>query len=98
MRLHLHCACGYCRAAIQLKPNILDEINNDPTASASNPPVDGLKAGQFVSESDHVVLEDESGRVTLKLSAQGKLEAYLETVASPQEGGAVISGAVTVQE
>jgi DNA polymerase delta subunit 2 len=54
----------------QLKPNILDEINNDPTASAVNPPVDGLKAGQFVSASDHVVLEDESGRVTLKLEAE----------------------------
>ena len=34
----------------------------------------------------------------LKLSAQGKLEAFLETATSPQEGGAVISGAVTVQE
>jgi len=43
----------------QLKPNILDEINNDPTAGATNPPVEGLKNGRFVSDEDTIVLEDE---------------------------------------
>ncbi len=43
----------------QLKPNILDEINADTTNAASNPPIEGLKNAQYVSETDDAVLEDE---------------------------------------
>ena len=55
---------------MKLKPNILDEINSDPTADcAVSSPVSELAS--MVSQSDSVVLEDESGRVTLNLTADG---------------------------
>ena len=55
---------------MKLKPNILDEINSDPTAdSAVSSSVSELAS--MVSQSDSVVLEDESGRVTLNLTADG---------------------------
>lgn len=86
----------------QLKPNILDEINNDPTVGAPSPPVEGLKNGRFVrsncshpshlarfatgcavylslenicSDTDTIVLEDESGRVTLSFEGEGLPQA-----------------------